>query len=308
MKKQKRVAARQHISSVSVARPKNEGSATATCPESNGGTVCPKNDGSCLKGLTGILTNEEIRRLKLIPDEEFIESSLKGTSYDLRLGEGHYVYKGDRWELVWIGDASDMSEDFKQGVNQTLDIEPFGSALIQLKETVDTKRCIDEKKTFVIGRFDLKLKMFIRGIISQQATQVEPNCIGKLFCYIFNQTGEPISLKYKDKIATIEFSYVSCTTRCSCQRYNELKKMFNLEHQTKYIQDNGKPKSYCGEHGIKDIRFFKTNSELYLPKEGGITVLYNEIQSLKKGVDNFEVNILKWSSEKKIQKRLIVII
>lgn len=55
------------------------------------------------------------------------------------------------------------------------------------------------------GRFDLKLSTIYKGLISQQATQVEPCYYGRLFCFVHNLSSKEIHLKHKDKVATIEF-------------------------------------------------------------------------------------------------------
>lgn len=250
------------------------------------GITCLGNIQNCKGKLSGVLTHDEILHFNLI-SENFFDKCLKGTSYDLRLGEGHYLYRteNDCWELVWIG-GGETPDEFKQ--QDYITIEPFGSALIQLKETIDTKTCIDKHGIFIVGKFDLKLKMFIRGLISQQATQVEPNCIGKLFCYIFNQTSETIKLYYETKIATLEFYYVSCLTQCVSEQSIKLKGMFDNEHKNgKYqnLNENKDIKRFCSAHGINDVRFFKHEPQIELPAKGGLTYFYKEFNNRSTLID-----------------------
>jgi hypothetical protein len=259
--------------------------------------ICLGNMKECKGILSGVLTHDEIKHFGLI-SENFYEKCLKGTSYDLRLGEGHYLYnsKSEKWELIWIGKDATPDEFIQKDI---VTIEPFGTALIQLKETIDTRSCITKFGIFVVGKFDLKLKMFIRGLMSQQATQVEPNGIGKLFCYIFNQTSEPIGLRYEEKIATLEFYYVSCLTQCESKQAEKLIEMFDSEHVNgKYREDNesNEIRRFCSEHGIKDVRFFKHDPLIKLPQKGGLTYFYEEFNRkdalIDKTIDkmNFEFN------------------
>ena len=64
----------------------------------------------------------------------------------------------------------------------------------------------------IVGRFDLKIKAIYKGLISQQATQVEPCYKGKLYCFIHNLTAKEIRLQREEAIATIEFSYAGAST------------------------------------------------------------------------------------------------
>lgn len=263
----------------------------------------------CSGHITGILTRNEIKQYGLIK-EGLNEDSLQGTSYDLRLGEGHFVYKTDqaegknKWMPYWIGETDDFNEankvnpHFEYAEQRKLQIAPFGAALIQLKETIDTRTCCRKSNVLICGHFDLKLLMVIKGFVSQQATQVEPNYIGKLFCFLFNQTGETIELSYKDKIATIEFFYVSCSTYCNSDERKALLDHFDDSHRKghKYQESNGneiKVKTFCNEHGINDVRFFwaEKSEENRLPSHGGLNYFYEKFGHLQKEV-NQKINEL----------------
>lgn len=250
---------------------------------------------SSFQRMSGILTDEEIARYKLVHYEKNTpQNSLKPTTFDLTLGEGHYVYNGEgkteetKWKLVFIGsvkrmqclnDKSTQIEKYtwQSGVqSDTLQIPAYGAALIQLNETVDTYTVAETERVLVVGRFDLKLESVHKGIISQQATQVEPYYRGKLFCFIHNLSNKDIRLRYGEKIATIEFSYVSCFGEeqdrkklikklkdMSADKYNnEDLKLFCLE-------DNGTAK------GIAEVRYFRAMGRL--PNDCGLLGLKDRI-------------------------------
>lgn len=233
-----------------------------------------EHNGMCIQKMAGVLTGEEIVRYKLvIPEENTKKDCLKPTTFDLTLGEGHYVYSGDksdkeqRWELIFIGNTNRLEELNKgsaeiekykrQNINRvkTLAIPAYGSALIQLNETIDTCSVAEKEKLLIVGRFDLKLGNVHKGLISQQATQVEPYYKGKLFCFIHNLSNKKIELRYGQKIATIEFSYVSCM----CDE----KKRLEMMHQLKDMNaEKYKNQLYCSENGIEEIRYFRDQERL----------------------------------------------
>jgi deoxycytidine triphosphate deaminase len=245
----------------------------------------------------GILTDYEIQKYKLIPD--IATDCLKGATYNLRLGEGHYVFtKPDEekrriwstglitrfkdkhepgiWSAVWLDRAKNKIEEINKfnppfSYAECLTIEPFSAALIQLKETVDTRSCIENHDVLICGRFDLRLSLVAKGLISQQATQVEPKYKGKLFCYLFNQTAEQIRLYYEEEIATIEFSYVSCAIHRMPEEKEALLERIEKSH-SKYLKADGSndPKIFCTKHGIEDVRYFGQNvdSDRRLPDRG----------------------------------------
>jgi len=229
------------------------------------GTVNPSD-----KRHGGILTSVEIINYGVIRSISRDSECLQGTSYDLRLGHGHYVFdKNEKWTPYFLGNdirKANKNKSIKYSYQskdniEELEIPPFGAALIQLQETIDTFTCATAPQGVLIaGRFDLKLGMVKKGLTSQQATQVEPCYRGLLFCFVFNQTGTSVKLKLNDPIATIEFHFVSCyvSQRERILIVNKMKS-HNME---KY---NGDP--YCEQYGIGDIRFFKGE----LPSHGGLS-------------------------------------
>jgi deoxycytidine triphosphate deaminase len=246
----------------------------------------------CRGHQTGLLTADEIQKYKIIKGHDDVKC-LKTTSYDLRLGEGHLVFDcvSKKWEALWVGDEKSV---YKYGTNRykiiregVLTIPAFGMALIQLREDIDLLSCVEDSMhpVFICGHFDLKLKRVAQGLISQQATQVEPGYQGKLFCYLFNQTGDVINLDYSEnkdnKIATIEFQYVSCIAQCSKSVQDSLRKKIKEQHE-KYKEPYCK--DYCKDHGIIDVRYFeRADGEIdNLPQHGGLSSFAQRLNDVKK--------------------------
>lgn len=237
------------------------------------------NDISCFRKIAGTLTGEEIKKHNLvIPENVDFENCVQATTYDLTLGEGHYIYNGhnhgkaERWNLVFIGTDERLRELNRRNPEaeqyrrlntdkpKTLFIPPFGSAFVQLNETVDTYTVAKEKGLLIVGRFDLKLSNVHQGLISQQATQVEPCYKGKLFCFIHNLSNKEIELKYGQKMATIEFSYVSCF--CDHQKRKQLINKLIAKNKIKYREP------FCSKTGISEVRYF--HAEEQLPDDCGL--------------------------------------
>ncbi len=249
---------------------------------------------SCFQKIAGTLTGEEMQMHGLIiPQGSKYTPEYQTTTVDLSVGDGHYIYDGQstdtdkKWRLVFIGDEKRLDELNKKFLSadkytrpktdkgQTLSIPPYGSALIQLNEEIDTYSVANdpEKRLLIVGRFDLKLSAVHEGLISQQATQIEPCYKGKLFCFIHNLSNKNIDLNYGDRIATIEFSYVSCF--CDTEKKVELINELMEKNKEKYN------KSYCNGTGIDDIRYFYNTNKL--PKDCGLL-------SLKKDVSDYALS------------------
>lgn len=282
---------------------------TNTCSKSQMEMLC-NNDISCFSKIAGTLTGEEIVAHKLVvPEQNSPENCVQSTTYDLTLGEGHYIYNGrnsdrkKKWNLIFIGTderkkelneknfEAEQYERLNEDKRKTLFIPPFGSAFVQLNETVDTYSVAKEKGLLVVGRFDLKLSNVHQGLISQQATQVEPCYKGKLFCFIHNLSNKEIELKYGQKMATIEFSYVSCF--CNHQKRLEIINNLIEKNKNKY----GVP--FCNGTGIDEVRYF--HAEERLPDDCGLLGFKEKMIEYVKSEEI--LNELANKVEKKVDKK-----
>ena len=266
------------------------------------------NKQSAQSAKSGVLCGEDIKAHHLITEDTFDEKSLQDASYDLRLGEAHYVYGGDirvhrggestpQWKLYYIGGEEKKAFKtrradwkFEECHDKILRIPGYGSAIVQLYETVDTFSALnlnsrskksEREHSFIVGRFDLKLKRVYQALISQQATQVEIGYQGKLFCFVHNLSDNEIELHYKDTIATIEFSYVNAEQGWAENIINTVKE----KNKKKY--SNYSP--FTNVNGIEDIRYFVSADRL--PADCGFARTTNrinsEIQAIPKHIANY---------------------
>lgn len=251
----------------------------------------------CLNGISrriaGVLSSEEIKKYGLIVSPR--DGHFGQTVYDLSLGDYHYVYEmsenqpGKTTRIpVCTGEYQEMKEENERGeekfVRQThfheykaLKIPALGTALIQLDEIVDTLTIAERENVLVTGRFDLRLELVNRGLVSQQGTQVEPCYRGRLYCFIHNFSNSDVFLEKhkKKKIASIEFSYISCF--CSEDKRKAIK--------DELISSNINRKRYEKQHGcdpgkgILNIRYFSNRSDIMLPEAGGLISASNKAAS-----------------------------
>ena len=147
----------------------------------------------------GVLLKEDIKRLQLIeapPDGSIEEDCYQSASYDFRLGEEYFDPSKNAGGIV---------EKCKNGY---ITINPFSCVVVSTYEYVNLK-------TNVVGRFNLRIDLALKGLIVQMGTQVEPGYHGPLFALLQNISDSPIHIKYNDKkskIFTIEFNYTTYYT------------------------------------------------------------------------------------------------
>ncbi len=235
----------------------------------------------------GVLTEGEIKKLGIITNGD--ASCYQLTSYDLRLGSCHYIFdkssgpSGPGWTLVHIGSMQQLRKlnqnviiDAQKyhppkGSRNILTIPAYGSAIVELKEVVDTYSAAVQENKLIVGRFDLKLSRVYQALISQQATQVEPLYKGRLYCFIHNLGDKQIELQEDEKIATIEFSYAGINLE-------EKERKEIIEKKKNEIVDKYKNSEYSGKDklGIEEVRWFYEQGRL--PSDCGLNRLYDQVE------------------------------
>jgi deoxycytidine triphosphate deaminase len=112
---------------------------------------------------------------------------LKSASYDLRLGDQYAIG----------GKVKKMAAD-----HPVMEIPAHSYVLAECKEQA-------RLPTFIVGRFDLRVSLFLKGIMLSNGPQVDPGYHGLFFCLLFNAGSKPVSVKVGEHLATIEFSGTS---------------------------------------------------------------------------------------------------
>lgn len=109
---------------------------------------------------------------------------LKPASYRLTVGKD-YAMGGEVHELI-------------KGKNEKMILDPFQCAILSTAERINMPR-------FLIGRWNLRVKLVYKGLLWLGGPQVDPGYCGNLFCPIFNLSNEPVEFKLGQKLALIDF-------------------------------------------------------------------------------------------------------
>ncbi len=146
-------------------------------------------DANVWKGWQGaVLLKDEIRRyctgpIKMIVPFIDTRKFLKPASYHLRLGS-YYRKDGEDYKL---------SDD-----NKILKIPRHGIVIARTHEWINMP-------AFLVGRWNLKVKMVYKGLVWVGSLQVDPGYQGYLFCPLYNLSNKEQELIYKDPLFTIDF-------------------------------------------------------------------------------------------------------
>lgn len=138
----------------------------------------------------GVLPGQEILDLELV--DPIGKECIKTASCDLRLGS----------EVFICGQRKPEIKKLKCG--ELVTIESFGSIVFSTKEKI-----VLEDRTNIVGRFDLRIRLGLSGLILQVGTQVEPGYKGPLFGLLINTMGTSKTLYEGERFLQIEFSRMS---------------------------------------------------------------------------------------------------
>ncbi|GAB4154242.1 MAG: hypothetical protein Tsb009_30850 [Planctomycetaceae bacterium] len=111
------------------------------------------------------------------------DGQIQPASYDLRLGDEVWC-QGERHQLT------EQDPFFK--------IPPYSYAIVKAEETAKIP-------CFIVGRFDLTVGLFFKGVLLSNGPQVDPGYHGALFCMLFNGRDIHTDLKMGVHFATLEF-------------------------------------------------------------------------------------------------------
>lgn len=144
-----------------------------------------------LGGRGGVLTKESIARL--IAAGSLLDGADSGriepASYDLRISD-RYWCQGKYHDLT---DADPVAK-----------IPPYSFAVVQAKEVARLPR-------FIVATFDVRVSLFMSGVILSNGPQVDPGYSGGLFCMLHNASGTEVGINRGEHFATIQFQSTAAT-------------------------------------------------------------------------------------------------
>lgn len=152
-----------------------------------------------LHGRGGVLVKRQIDALiragTLLTEGD--RSAVRAASYDMRIGDQIWCQRS----LVTLTNE-----------NPSFHLPPYSYAIVIAREQAHLP-------SFITGRFDLKVSMFLRGAILSNGPQIDPGYDGTLFCLLFNANSQPLPLTRDQQFATIEFTMTTYGTAKYNQRY-----------------------------------------------------------------------------------------
>ncbi len=132
----------------------------------------------------GVLTSEALLPMleagSLLTRAE--AAQMQSASYDLRIGDE-----------IWCAGFKDLDVQ-----NNIFQVPPYSFAIVKAMEQAWLP-------TFVTGQFDVKVSLFLSGVILSNGPQVDPGYKGDLFCMLFNGNSTPLTLRMGEHFCTIQF-------------------------------------------------------------------------------------------------------
>lgn len=148
-----------------------------------------------LGGRGGIISGASIR--KLMAAGTLLENGdlqqVETASYDLRLQNKYWCQ----------GKYHDLTDS-----NPTMEIPPYSFVIVTAVEQALTPR-------FLVGAFDIRVSLFISGVILSNGPQVDPGYRGALLCTLYNPSGRKVCLSKNEHFATIQYQ----TTALNAEGY-----------------------------------------------------------------------------------------
>lgn len=156
------------------------------------------------KRKVGVLTRNQIISEGVIAEGSFLEDCVQSASYSLRLGNDYYVPRYSVSDGVVEQSNSKVTErdiSHCEDCNNVLRIQRYSNVVFSTEEVLNMP-------DNVVGRFDLRPKYAMQGLVLQVGAQVEPAYKGRLFGLLLNFSSDDILIPRGEKLLSIEFSYL----------------------------------------------------------------------------------------------------
>ena len=115
-----------------------------------------------------------------------------------------------------VGDEFSIGGDIKKlAEGEEIRIDAFQVAIIKTQETLNLPR-------FLIARWNIRVKWAYQGLLWVGGPQVDPGWVGHLCCPIYNLSDKPVTLRFGDPIALMDF--VTTTTYNEKRREHEYRR------------------------------------------------------------------------------------
>jgi deoxycytidine triphosphate deaminase len=280
-------------------------------------TSQPSNASSLVPtGKGGVLTISELREENMFYPEaqgEIYDECFSNASFDFTLGDEYFFPKVYQDALnhtrlqKGLTNVRDLpTPDVEKVLEATirkcserdnvLIIPKFSSVVISTYESVKLPNNI-------AGRFDLRVRWAMAGLVLQVGTQIEPGYDGRLWGLLHNFSGEDIMISFHSKdhrLLTAEFYYTCRETPPTLIKRNKPKTLLDL--LLKYPVKSGSLQNSFERFGamyteakqsidneIEALRTFREVTETRITNE--IDLKSNEVRQLRNETDNLNTRV-----------------
>jgi deoxycytidine triphosphate deaminase len=147
----------------------------------------------------GVLLSDRIKQYhrdyQLI--SPFDDNLLRPAGYDLTVGHNYSK----------LGKIEPLNE------GKDLEIAPYQVAVIETYETLNLPE-------FLIGRWNIRVKLAYKGLLWVGGAQVDPGFRGHLCCPVYNLSTEPVRLHFREELASIDFVTTTPYKEGACKRFD----------------------------------------------------------------------------------------
>ena len=160
------------------------------------GYWCPERDEREPKAV-GVLLSDEIEyyvNLCRMIDPFEPNNLLSAAGYELTVGD----------EYSLGGESKKLSE------GEEIRIDAFQVAIIKTRETLNLPR-------FIIARWNIRVRWAYKGLLWVGGPQVDPGWVGRLCCPIYNLSDKPVTIRYGDPIARMDFVTTTSFNKASAK-------------------------------------------------------------------------------------------
>lgn len=134
-----------------------------------------------------------IKKFNII--ENYDESCIKSSSYDMRLGSKFLTWENEKRVEFYIG----KEEDKNRNIFKSIDLKPNSLSFITTIEKFNLPKDI-------IARFNLKSKWVHQGLLLGTGPIVDQELQAHILIPLHNFSSENITLYYGEKIISVEFT------------------------------------------------------------------------------------------------------
>jgi len=166
----------------------------------------------------GVLDKESIGNLiqagTLLHDTT--SDNIQTASYDLRVGD-----------TIWCKGKTQQLQ-----LNTAFPIPPYSYVLVEAREQADLPK-------FILAHYDLKVSLFMHGVILSNGPQVDPGYRGGLLCMLFNGSDVNVGLRRGEHFATIEFLVTNRVTKGYKGKHQSQQTLVNFMPSTTEVGPGG---------------------------------------------------------------------